>query len=98
MRLFVWELRKLWSSGAARAGVVIVGVVLALALILTALHEPPPLNVPEGVVGRAAAMAGHDTHNAWLFARNLLATVVSLTARGGAHLPALTDAFRPHRR
>ncbi|MHC4249830.1 MAG: ABC transporter permease subunit [Planctomycetota bacterium] len=71
MRLFVWELRKLAGNGAARAGVLVLVVVLAAALVATRLAPERKMLLSEVVArGQDASLVGKA--NGWLFARRAL--------------------------
>ncbi len=71
MRLFVWELRKLAGDGAARAGVCVLAVVLAVALFATRLAPEKKMLLSEVVAsGQDVSLVGKA--NGWLFARRAL--------------------------
>ncbi len=74
MRLFVWELRKLADDGAARAGLVVLAIILAAALVATRFAPERKTPFQQVVVsGQDVSLVGEA--NGWLFAKRALGPV-----------------------
>ena len=71
MRLYIWELRKLAGDGAARAGLCVLVVFLAAALVATSVARERKVRLTEVISsGVDASLMGKA--NGWLFARRVL--------------------------